>query len=269
LIFLLKKISERHKQRTIHIHSFKNNNKMNFIRKNSRPWLTICLAVALFSCNNDTEQKEEPKKTGDSVETKTTVPVPAAFVPFDVAEISHTVKDYSKWRPFFDADSVNRKASGMENIVVGRGMDNANNILIALKVADVAKAKAFSTDPKLKEVMGKAGVVSKPDVELFHVLRFNADSKEKQWVLVTHKVKDFDAWLKVFDAEGTATRATYGLTDVVLARGIDDPSIVHLVFDITDLAKAKARISDPALKKLMTDAGVTGAPVIKFYTTAD
>jgi hypothetical protein len=242
---------------------------MNFIQKKSRSWLTVCLAVALFSCNNNPEQKEEPKKMADSSETKTTASTPAAFTPFDVAEISHTVKDYSKWRPFFDADSVNRKAGGMENIVVGRGMDNANDILIALKVADVAKAKAFSTDPKLKEVMGKAGVISKPDFELFHVIRFNAESKEKQWVLITHKVKDFDAWVKVFDAEGTATRASFGLIDVALARGIDDPNLVHIVFDITDIAKAKARINDPALKKLMTDGGVIGAPAIKFYTTAD
>jgi hypothetical protein len=35
------------------------------------------------------------------------------------------------------------------------------------------------------------------------------------------------------------------------------------------MAKAKARISSPELKKLMTDAGVTGAPTIKFYSQAE
>ncbi len=192
-----------------------------------------------------------------------------AFTPFDVAEITHTVKDYVKWRPFFDADSVNRKANGLEDIVVGRNMNNPNKILIALKVADTAKAMAFAGDPKLKEAMDKAGVISKPEFNLYHVIRYNPDSKEKQWVLVTHKVKDFDAWLKVFDAEGPATRATYGLTDVVLARGLNDSNMVHIVFDITDLAKAKARIKDPALKKLMTDAGVISAPQIEFYNSAE
>jgi len=58
-----------------------------------------------------------------------------------------------------------------------------------------------------------------------------------------------------------------GLADAVLARGID-PNLVHIVFDIKDMAKAKARMKDSALKKLMTDAGVEGAPKIEFYETA-
>ena len=115
----------------------------------------------------------------------------------------------------------------------------------------------------------KQGLFQNRQFNLFHVIRFNPDSKEKQWVLVTHKVKDFDAWLKVFDAEGTATRATYGLVDVVLARGLNDSNLVHIVFDISDMAKAKARMNDPALKKIMTDAGVISAPKIEFYNSAE
>lgn len=229
--------------------------------------MALGISTVLFSCNSTENTKEEPAVTTDT--TVATPPAPAAFTPFDVMEISHVVKDYTKWRPAFDADAVNRKANGMEDIVVGRGTDNPNNILIALKVADVAKAKGFSTDPKLKEVMEKAGVVSKPGVELFHVIRFNPDSKEKQWVIITHKVKDFDAWLKVYDGEGTAQRLSEGMVDVVLARGIDDPNLVHIVFDITDMAKAKAAVFSEGKKKLMTSAGVEGKPVIEFYSTAE
>jgi hypothetical protein len=243
---------------------------MQFISKNFRPLLAACLATALFSCNNSTEQKAEPAKIADSAAATTTAPPPPpAFKPFDVVEISHTVKDYTKWRPGFNMDSTARNASGLGLIVVGRGNDNPNKIMIALTAADVQKAKAFAADPRLKDLMKKNNVITKPDISYWHVLRFNDESKEKQWVLVTHKVKDFDAWLKVFDGEGTATRASFGLVDVALARGIDDPSIVHLVFDIKDMAKAKARLNDPALKKLMTDGGVEGAPKVEFYTTAE
>jgi hypothetical protein len=243
---------------------------MKVIQKNNKVLLAICLAAALFSCNN-VEPKKEPVKEIDSAVATTTAPtpVPAAFTPFDIVEITHTVKDYTTWRPVFNTDSTARKASGMQDIVVGRGLDNNNNIMVALQIADVAKAKAFSTDPRLKAAMEKGGVISKPGVDFFHVLRFNPDSKEKQWVVVTHKVKDFDAWVKGFDAEGSATRASSGLIDVLLARGIDDSSIVHLVFDIKDMAKAKARMSSPDLKKIMMDAGVQGVPKIEFYTTAD
>jgi len=44
---------------------------------------------------------------------------------------------------------------------------------------------------------------------------------------------------------------------------------VHIVFDINDMAKAKNRINDPALKKLMMDGGVEGEPKIEFYTMAE
>ena len=131
------------------------------------------------------------------------------------------------------------------------------------------KAKAFFADPKLKSLMEEAGVITKPNSEFFHVIRFNAESKENQWVTITHKVRDFDSWLKVYDGEGTGTRATFGLVDVALARGIDDPNLVHIVFDINDMTKAKNRISGPALKKLMMDAGVEGAPKIEFYSLAE
>lgn len=241
---------------------------MNSIKKTLTPLLLVCFTAILFSCNS-AEQKEEPKKAADSPVVKVTTPVAAAFTPFDVLEITHSVKDYAVWRPLFNSDSTARKASGMQNIVVGRGVEKNNTILIALQVADVQKAKVFAADPRLKTVMEKGGVISKPDIEFFHVIRFNPDSKEKQWVIVTHKVKDFAAWLKVYDAEGAATRAANGLIDVVLARGIDDSNIVHLVFDIKDMEKAKARMNSPELKKIMMDAGVESAPKIAFYNSAD
>jgi hypothetical protein len=238
------------------------------MKKFLTPLLSLCFAAALFSCGNSDEKKDDPAKSADT--TATAAPTaPPAFTPFDVVEITHTVKDYAKWRPLFNSDSTARKTSGMEDLAVGRGLEKNNDILVVLKASDVQKAKAFGSDPRLKAAMDKAGVISKPEMEYFHVIRFNPNSNEKQWVVVTHKVKDFDAWLKVFDAEGTATRATYGLVDVALARGIDDSSVVHIVFDIKDMTKAKARINDPALKKLMTDGGVIGAPKIKFYTDAE
>jgi hypothetical protein len=188
--------------------------------------------------------------------------IPAA--PFDVVEISHTVKDYATWKKAFDADEPNRKGAGLNFIVLGRSNENANNVTVYLHATDLAKAKTFSASPKLKEVMEKNGVISKPDIKYYKVIRINPDSKEKSWVQVTYKVKDFDAWLKVFDGEGTAKRATQGLVDVLLARGIEDPNIVHMVFDITDMAKAKAAVTSEEKNKLRMKAGMIGTPKIEF-----
>jgi hypothetical protein len=242
---------------------------MTTINKVLRPLLTLSILAAFVSCNNNTVQNKESQIKTDSTVAETVKAAPAPFTPFDLLEISHTVKDYARWRPLFNSDSTARKASGMEDIAVGRGLEKTNNMLIALKVSDVKKAKSFTADPRLKEVMQKGGVLSKPTFGFFHVIRFNPDSKEKQWVLITHKVKDFDVWLKVFDNEGTANRAGQGLIDVALARGIDDPNLVHIVFDIKDMAKAKASIFSAEKKKLMMGAGVIGPPKIEFYTTAD
>ena len=233
---------------------------------------TPAIAMAMlffFACGSNNEKTTTAATTDTPKTAAVDTPKPPEFKPFNVVEIGHTVKDYDKWRPGFNADSPARKASGLDFIVIGRKADNPNDLLIVLNASDVSKAKAFAADPRLKDVMQKHGVTSKPDINYYHVIRFNPDSKEKQWVIVNHKVKDFDAWVKVFDGEGAATRATFGLVDVALARGIDDPNLVHIVFDIKDMAKAKAIMNDPALKKLMTDAGVVGAPTITFYNTAD
>ncbi|MEO8719666.1 MAG: hypothetical protein ABI297_07855 [Ginsengibacter sp.] len=225
--------------------------------------------MASFSCNSNTSKKEESSTVTADTTATTTSKSASEFKPFNVALLTNTVKDYAKMRTVFDADSNNRKANGMETIVVGREIDKPNNILIGFAISDVQKTKGFFKSPKLKEAMQKAGVISKSDVLFLDVIRFNKDSKEKQWVDVTHKVKDFDAWLKVFDAEGSAKRASDGLVDVVLARGVDDSNLVHLVFDITDMAKAKASMISAEKKKLMMSAGVQGTPKIEFYKEAE
>lgn len=46
---------------------------------------------------------------------------------------------------------------------------------------------------------------------------------------------------------------------------MDDPNLVHIVFSVTDMEKAKKRMADPELKKLMEEAGVLEAPAISFY----
>ena len=130
----------------------------------------------------------------------------------------------------------------------------------------MAKAKAFIADPRLKDVMDKLGVITKPVANFWSIIRFSPEKRVPSGILqeFTLKVKDFDAWVKVFDSEGTAKRAANGWEDIVLGRGIDDPNMVHIVFGVTDMAKAKARSASPELKKLTEEAGVLDAK-ITFY----
>ena len=223
--------------------------------------LTLSLASILFVCGNFqiAGQKMDSKSTG----LATTPDQPK--LPFNAVVIRHNVADYNKWRPLFDADSVNRNAAGMHTIGIARGVEIQNEVEIPFMIDDVQKAKAFASSPKLKDVMQKAGVISEPKITFIKVLRLNdALRNPGEYVEISHKVKDYDAWVKVFDAEGATTRANDGLIDGVLARGIDDPNLVYLVFKITDLAKAKAALQMPSRQKTMQDAGVIGKPEVYF-----
>ena len=55
-----------------------------------------------------------------------------------------------------------RLASGIHSYVIGRGLQDSNMVLVAVKVDDMAKAKAFAKDPSLKKAMQKGGVTGTP-----------------------------------------------------------------------------------------------------------
>lgn len=232
--------------------------------------LALSFAGILFACNNNSSDKKDESKAAPDSSAKVAAAPAGPTLPFDVVTIYHTVKDYKVWRTAFDADSSRRNATGFTFVAVEKDADKPNNVKIVLMISDMAKAKAFASDPGLKAVMDKAGVISKPEMKYWKIVRFSPENKKMldTRVEIVHKVKNFDAWLKGFDAEGPATRAANGMTDVALGRGVDDSDLVHIVFEITDLAKAKARLADPALKKIMMDAGVQGKPTITFYKDA-
>ena len=62
-----------------------------------------------------------------------------------------------------------------------------------------------------------------------------------------------------------AARSANGIVDRGMARNVDDPNTVTVLFAVTDMAKAKAHVASPELKKIMTDAGVDGPPTITWF----
>jgi hypothetical protein len=239
------------------------NLKSNKMKPFALALLSMSFTFSFFACNNSRSSQNE--KQEDIVTKPTAAVQPEAFTPFDAMVITHTVKDYASWRPLFDADSTARNAAGLELLTVGKSTDNPNHVTIVFKMRSVQEAQKFAGDPRLKQVMEKGGVVSRPTIEYYNIARFNTEAPIKQWVTITHRVKDFDAWVKVFDKEGATQRAAEGMMDLALARGIDDANIVHIVLEITDMAKAKAALSSDAKKKLMESAGVMEQPRFEYY----
>jgi hypothetical protein len=87
----------------------------------------------------------------------------ASASPAGLLVIRQTVADYAKWRPAYDAHQPVRDEAGLSNCTVRSSVDNPNEVFVACTMADVSKAKAFTTSKSLADAMAAAGVVGKPD----------------------------------------------------------------------------------------------------------
>lgn len=82
-------------------------------------------------------------------------------------------------------------------------------------------------------------------------------------IVVKFSLKDYDLWKKMFDASA-AHREGAGLRTTSIIRSVDDASKVMVVFQTEDLARAKAHLADPAVRKGQADAGFLAPPEIFF-----
>jgi hypothetical protein len=83
------------------------------------------------------------------------------------------------------------------------------------------------------------------------------------YVLVRHKVRDFSAWKKGFDAH-LPKRQEAGLEDMHVLRGASEPNEVFILYKAADMAKAKAFGESPDLRDTMQKAGVVDKPDFYF-----
>ncbi len=216
--------------------------------------LVLCTLAFTSACKSEPKAAEEP--------------IPSTSFKFTM--ITHPVKDYNAWKPAYMAHDSMRTANGISSYVLGRGTDDTTMVFVADKFNDLAKAKEFATSPGLRAAMESAGVTGTATIAFAEMLRLDTTTNDqKNRVLISHRVKDFDTWLKAYDSEGRATRTANGMADRAIARDLDDPNTVYIAFVINDREKANARMQSEELKKLMTDAGVEGPPTFFFYTVQE
>jgi hypothetical protein len=77
--------------------------------------------------------------------------------------IRHRVNDFDQWKVAYDNHSVARQESGLTERYLMRSTDNSNEVVILFEAPDLAKARAFTESPDLREAMQKAGVTDQPD----------------------------------------------------------------------------------------------------------
>src|SRR4029079_6691412 len=99
----------------------------------------------LISCGSN-EQKDNTSNTSDSTTTSTDNPSTASTVvttPQNMIVVTHKVANFAKWKASYDAHDSTRLAYGVHNYVIGRGIEDSNMVLVAIKVDDINKAKEF------------------------------------------------------------------------------------------------------------------------------
>ncbi len=76
--------------------------------------------------------------------------------------MQHEVKNFSQWKSVFDADEPNRAKAGLKLLGLYTSVTNPNDVTMIFEAPDAEIVKAFTSDPRLKEAMEKAGVISAP-----------------------------------------------------------------------------------------------------------
>jgi hypothetical protein len=180
--------------------------------------------------------------------------------PENMLVVTHKVSNYAKWKTSYDEHDSARIANGIHSYVIGRGLKDSNMVMVALKVDDTAKAKAFGKDPGLKKAMQKGGVMGSPTIALNTMVfqdtvTIASDIRSR----TTFMVKDWAAWQKAFE-EGKQERLENGITVRAYGHQLDNDKKVVLVTALTDTAKAFAYYKSDMLKKRRAASGVIGEP---------
>ena len=233
--------------------------------------MLFCAAMVLFliSCGGKDEKPSTDTTSTDSTTTATTTPEVTSTIittPQSMMVATHKVKDFAKWIASYNEHDSMRLANGIHSYVIGRGLNDSNMVLVAVKVEDMDKAKAFAKAPSLKKAMEKGGVIGAPTISFVTtVWQDTATISSPIRSRTTFTVKDWDAWQKNFE-EGKQERLDNGITDRAYGHDADDNKKVSLVTAVIDTAKAFAYYKSDALKKRREAGGVIGEPKRFLYT---
>lgn len=78
--------------------------------------------------------------------------------------VRHKVRDFSVWKPGYDAHLPKRVEAGLTEAHLFRGAHDVNEVVVLFRAADLGRAKAFAESADLRETMQKLGVLDRPDI---------------------------------------------------------------------------------------------------------
>ncbi len=78
--------------------------------------------------------------------------------------VQHHVADHDQWLPVFTEHETVRRRHGATGHAITRDAADPNSLVVINEFATLEGARAFTQDPSLPGVMGRAGVDSAPQV---------------------------------------------------------------------------------------------------------
>ena len=86
-------------------------------------------------------------------------------------------------------------------------------------------------------------------------------------ILVQIRVQDYSKWRAVYE-ENESKRASNGMGEHHVFRNSDDMNSIVLLFEVTDLEKARAYVDSDELKQAQLKGGVIPPPTVTWLTGA-
>lgn len=177
--------------------------------------------------------------------------------------ISHEIKNYDSWKPVYDKFEAQRKEAGITELFIKKDINNANSITVLAEVTNLEKAKAFMSNPSLKDGMKEAGVSSIPSIVFYKsALDYGTLNKNALVTTISHSVKDFSVW-KAGYLSADQLRKQDDIQDWLVLQSLSDENAIMVIGTTISAASFNKFTSNPDLKTAMEKAGVTSKPEIK------
>jgi hypothetical protein len=142
-------------------------------------------------------------------------------------------------------------------------------VYVYCPASDVDGLKAFVDGRDVREVMKDAGVEGQPTITFMTPKSADYIPDQKlPGIIVTHAVKDYDAWRAVYDDLDTY-RLQKGIVGHAVNQELGKPNQVIVYHQANDLDTLRAFVDSAELKGAMQRGGVVGSPDIHFVQVAD
>src|SRR4051794_25578511 len=107
--------------------------------------LSAMALLSLAACNNSGETTSNNNEdTSKSTPSNNTAPASSIVTtPQHMLVVKHKVSNFAKWKMAYDAQDSARMAAGIHSFMIGRGLQDSNMVLVAMRADDSAKAMAF------------------------------------------------------------------------------------------------------------------------------